>query len=307
MSENSKIEWTDHTFNSWLGCTKVFPGCDHCYAETRMDKRLHIVNWGAGQPRKRTSAANWREPIKWNARHEQFLAEHGRRQRVFCASLADVFDNEVDPEWRKDLWRLIWDTPNLDWLLLTKRIGNAKAMLNDFFEDGPLPNMWIGASIVNQEEADRDIPKLLDVPARVHFLSMEPLLAQVKLNACWLTDGCGFGNDSDPARSACLGCATNDRCAWPSQKLDWIIVGGESGPKARPMQTEWVQSLRDQCTGAGVPFFFKQWGEWLGPLQDGNPDHKVWELNATDQPVYIGKKAAGRMLDGRTWDELPNG
>lgn len=127
MSENSKIEWTDHTFNPFLGCTKVSPGCDHCYAENLMDTRLHKVVWGQHGKRVRTSAATWREPIRWNARHAEFFAAHGRRQRVFCASLADVFDNAVDPAWRGDLFRLIADTPNLDWLLLTKRIGKRAA------------------------------------------------------------------------------------------------------------------------------------------------------------------------------------
>nr|WP_290369612.1 DUF5131 family protein [Cupriavidus laharis] len=128
MSQNSKIEWTDHTFNPWSGCTKVSPGCDHCYAEAMMDTRLHQVQWGPGAQRRRTSVANWRKPLQWNRSHAEFFAQHGRRQRVFCASLADVFDNAVDPGWRLDLLQLIADTPNLDWLLLTKRIGNAHAM-----------------------------------------------------------------------------------------------------------------------------------------------------------------------------------
>ena len=183
MAKNSAIEWTDHTFNPWIGCTKVSPGCDHCYAEARMDSRLHVVQWGAGQPRKRTSAANWKEPLRWQREAADFRATYGRRQRVFCSSLADVFDNAVDPAWRADLFRLIEATPDLDWLLLTKRIGNAAQMM--FLARGGhlplLPNVWIGATIVNQEEADRDIPKLLAVPARVRFLSMEPLLGPVDL------------------------------------------------------------------------------------------------------------------------------
>ncbi|MGF6547187.1 protein gp37 [Paraburkholderia youngii] len=130
MSQNSKIEWTDHTFNSWEGCQKVGPGCDHCYAETRNARFAGgtPINWGPGAPRRRTSAANWRKPLQWNAQHDEFFAKHGRRQRVFCASLADVFDNEVDPLWRRDLFELIERTPDLDWLLLTKRIGNVSDM-----------------------------------------------------------------------------------------------------------------------------------------------------------------------------------
>jgi protein gp37 len=123
MSANSKIEWTDHTFNPWEGCQKVGPGCDNCYAEAR-NARFgggQAVNWGPGAPRRRTSIANWQKPLAWNRAHAAFLAEHGRRQRVFCASLADVFDNAVDPAWRADLFQLIEATPELDWLLLTKR------------------------------------------------------------------------------------------------------------------------------------------------------------------------------------------
>ncbi|MGF6851142.1 protein gp37 [Paraburkholderia sp. CI3] len=177
MSQNSKIEWTDHTFNSWEGCQKVGPGCDHCYAETRNARFSGgvAVNWGPGAPRRRTSPANWRKPIVWNAAHAEFFAAHGRRQRVFCASLTDVFDNAVDPTWRRDLFDLIAKTPNLDWLLLTKRVGNVMSMISETaqyrfdlncLEMPCLPdNVWLGATIVNQEEADRDIPKLLAVPA----------------------------------------------------------------------------------------------------------------------------------------------
>ncbi|MCW0072999.1 phage Gp37/Gp68 family protein, partial [Burkholderia pseudomallei] len=170
-------------FNPWEGCQKVGPGCDHCYAEARNARFAggSAVNWGPGAPRRRTSAANWRKPLAWNAAHEQFFAARGRRQRVFCSSLADVFDNAVYPMWRVDLFDLISNTPNLDWLLLTKRIGNARDMISSVLgsimrdeREWPWPHVWLGATIVNQAEADRDIPKLLAVPARVRFLSMEP-------------------------------------------------------------------------------------------------------------------------------------
>lgn len=321
MAENSKIEWTDHTFNPWIGCTKVSPGCDNCYAEHLMDKRMHTVQWGAGKERKRTSAANWSMPLKWNKQ----AAREGRRYRVFCASLADVFDNDVPAEWRADLFDLIRMTQNLDWLLLTKRIGNAHEMmlrsggyttyerpysdhdLSDRWKIAePLPNVWLGATIVNQEEADRDIQKLLRVPAAKRFLSIEPLLGPVNLYY-WLGANVLHELDGGP-------------------RLDWIIVGGESGARARPMHPDWARSLRDQCIGSGVPFFFKQWGEWA-PAQ--NIDHwtgtvdgawwvdRRWILSredlgrsdrySDDEPdLYrIGKKSAGRLLDDRTWDELP--
>ncbi len=272
MAENSKIEWTDHTFNPWEGCQKVGPGCDHCYAETR-NARFGggvAVNWGPGAPRRRTSAANWRKPIAWNAAHEAFFAEHGRRQRVFCASLADVFDNEVPAEWRRDLFELIAATPHLNWLLLTKRIGNvarlameagvASMLAGNGYRSGLPGNVWLGATVVNQAEADRDIPKLLAVPARVRFLSIEPMLGPINLHRIpdgHPTEGNGYTFSS-------LTGLWNWDCVeslpprpW-NQRINWVICGGESGHQARPMHPDWARSLRDQCAAAGVPFFMKQ-------------------------------------------------
>jgi protein gp37 len=316
MAENSAIEWTDHTFNPWIGCTKVSPGCEHCYAERDMAGRLKVVQWGPHGARMRTKPGNWAKPMAWNRRHDEFFAQHGRRQRVFCASLADVFDNAVDPQWRADLFALIAATPNLDWLLLTKRIGNVEHMLRDIrhgadeelslFDLMPLPNVWLGASIVNQTEADRDIPKLLAVPARVHFLSMEPLLGPVDLLATPAGD----------ILCRCEGCMTMTS----TTRVDWVIVGGESGPAARPMHPTWARALRDQCAAAGVPFLFKQWGEWL-PAIDGRsvtgkvlilegaaplPDKPQWHgFDSGQQTARVGKKAAGRKLDGVQHDGYP--
>lgn len=319
MAENTKIEWAHHTFNPWIGCTKVSPGCDHCYAEADFDKRRHIVQWGAGQTRKRTAPSTWSMPIKWNAEAERL----GIRYRVFCASLADVFDNEVEESWRLDLIWLIHKTPNLDWLLLTKRIGNAKSMLTEAIVQldpagewpVPLPNVWVGATITNQEEANRDIPKLLAVPAAKRFLSMEPLLGPVDLER----PRPGPDLDQGGGRMICQ--------PWLIQSgIDWVIVGGESGHQARPMYPDWARSLRDQCQRAGVPFLFKQWGEWTPgenvERERGTVDTAflfedgwhIYPLNLAtdyghidDQPdLYrVGKKAAGRHLDGRTWDEVP--
>ena len=306
MSENSKIEWTDHTFNPWEGCQKVSPGCDHCYAETRNARFAggRAVNWGPGAPRRRTSPANWRKPLAWNAAHAEFLGQHGRRQRVFCASLADVFDNAVDPAWRADLFALIAATPNLDWLLLTKRIGNVERMLGDIRHGAdeelsvldmmPLPNVWLGASIVNQAEADRDIPKLLAVPARVRFLSMEPLLGPVDFyasSAAWFERG-----DAPWVNGPIL------------QGIHWVIAGGESGPGARPVHPDWARSLRDQCAAAGVPFLFKQWGEWVPMMghAEGVPvrSEKFTHSDGTLMG-WAGKKAAGRLLEGVQYDGFP--
>jgi protein gp37 len=281
MAENSKIEWTDHTFNPWTGCTKVSPGCDHCYAEG-WAKRSGAVQWG-DSPRRRTTEANWRLPLKWNAQAER----EGRRFRVFCASLADVFDNAAPSAWRQALMSLIVSTPRLDWLLLTKRIGNAKRMLSDASmhdnllltandEYRPPANLWIGATIVNREELLRDAAKLKATPAAVRFWSVEPLL--------------------------------EDLGVIPRELMpDWVIVGGESGHGARPMSPDWARRLREQCAAAGVPFLFKQWGEWLPML--GQVEGVAVRQKTTTPDGWVmgwaGKKAAGRLLDDRTHDGFP--
>jgi len=201
-----------------------------------------LVVWGG--ERRRTSAGSWRLPLKWNAQAER----EGRRFRVFCASLADVFDKDVPAEWRDDLWRLIESTPNLDWLLLTKRVGNVVHQVwPRWMQAGWPANVWIGATVCNQAEADRDIPKLLEVPARVRFLSIEPMLGPINVglylsrtNMHGLRMMPGF-RDSLPG-------------------VDWVICGGESGPKARPMHISWARDLMRQCKAAGVPFLMKQLG-----------------------------------------------
>jgi len=340
MSENTKIEWADHTFNPWEGCQKVGPGCDHCYAEARNARFGKGVasNWGPGAPRRRTSEANWKLPEHWNAQAEAFQAQHGRRQRVFCASLADVFDNAVPTSWRMDLFELIANTPHLDWLLLTKRIGNVMPMCSgdSLMFDMICSRVWIGATIVNQAEADRDIPKLLAVPAAKRFLSMEPLLGPVNLTSITNrqpapTPGELRAVDPWAEHNALTGVGISsigfERAGGP--RVDWVIIGGESGRQARPMHPDWARSLRDQCEAAGLPFLFKQWGEWApvaespvhpeatrlpGNLcrvtRDGiTADHYVAISTNGGRRRYelqcVGKKAAGRLLDGRTWDGFP--
>lgn len=303
MGENTNIEWAHHTFNPWEGCTKVGPGCDHCYAETR-NKRFHGGNWGPGAPRRRTSPANWAKPRRWNTQ----AAEKGVRYRVFCASLADVFDNEVPAEWRADLFKLISETPNLDWLLLTKRIGNVAGMLPSYWDNG-WPNVWLGATVVNQKEADRDIPKLLGTPAAIRWLSMEPLLELVIITE-WLHRGDHDLATMDPMAASMLSASEEDGTGWVRPAVDWVIVGGESGTEARPMHPDWARSLRDQCRAAGVAFLFKQWGEWLPMLvqKEGVPirGNKHSFVDGTFMG-WAGKKSAGRLLDGRTWDQFPGG
>ncbi|RSV41509.1 phage Gp37/Gp68 family protein [Sphingomonas sp. ABOLE] len=335
MAENTKIEWAHHTFNPWIGCTKVGPGCDHCYAETLATSRLGVI-WGNEGERRRTAASTWKQPRRWNNR----AAARGVRERVFCASLADVFDNRADPAVRAELFQLIRETPQLDWLLVTKRIGNAAAMAE---AAGGMPeNVWLGATIVNQEEANRDIPKLLATPASVRFLSMEPLLGPVDLEVAWHGENalysecwgdCSWCKNGHPPLHNCAA-GRQSEADWMKARsgLDWVIVGGESGPGARPMHPDWARQLRQQCADAGVPFLFKQWGEWREwDDGNGNPEPEEVEddseyadmvyasairpaLISADGSVYsrdelpeevpcrlverVGKRVAGRLLDG---------
>jgi protein gp37 len=224
MGEKTGITWTDHTFNPWIGCARVSPGCERCYAETYGNR--FDVEWGVKAARRRTSASNWRQPLRWN---RQAKAD-GVRRKVFCASLADVFeDNAQLHQWRFDLFDLIGQCPDLDWLLLTKRIENVMEMIPlASMHNGTLPsNVWIGTTVENQQYADKRIPILLNVPAKIIFLSIEPMLGPID----HVLDG-----------------------------INWVICGGESGIDTRPMNPEWAQSLRDQCISSYVPFFFKQWG-----------------------------------------------
>jgi protein gp37 len=222
--ENSKIEWTDHTFSPWLGCTKVSDACTNCYAESWAKRTGHPELW-AGE-RRRTTAANWLQPIKWNRKAEA----EGVRRRVFCASLADVFDNQVPTFWREDLFKLIAATSHLDWLLLTKRPQNIAKMIPWGTRGLPWPNVWLGTTAENRDEMARRRGHLLSVPAAVHFLSCEPLLERI-----WL-----------PALDS----------YWAS--LNWVICGGESGGGARMMEESWARSLRDECREMGIAFFMKQ-------------------------------------------------
>lgn len=277
MGENSKIEWTDHTFNPWMGCTKVSPACDGCYAEALMDLRYGKVQWGPHGERVRTAPANWKQPIKW----DKAAAAAGTRPRVFCASLADVFDNQVPPEWRADLFALIRATPNLVWLLLTKRPQNIVKMVRDI-EGGLPPNAALGTSVEDQVRFDLNVPALrkakrLTCPAFV-FLSCEPLLSPLV----------GMLHD-----------------------IDWVIAGGETDQgqhKARPADPDWYRSLRDQCAAAGVAFHFKQWGEWAAAddyASEIQEDYDVRGLTSGNS-IRVGKKRAGRLLDGVAHDGFPS-
>ena len=306
--ENSHIPWTTHTFNPWEGCTMCSPGCFNCYALARNKRFADGANWGKGAPRRRTEPDNWKKPLKWNREAEA----SGERPRVFCASLADWLDDEVPIEWLADLLDLIRRTPNLDWLLLTKRPQNWEDRIEAVLriENHPDPrklaaqvetrgwliqwikkaanyggsapnNVWVGTTVEDQIRADERILILFTIPARMRFLSCEPLLGPVDLNkAAW---GQGKTRPSEEITSRML--APRGQKSWdhgftPLRAIDWVIAGGESGAGARPMDEAWALDLRDQCGAAGTVFHFKQWG---------GPDNK----------------ARGRLLAGELHDAVP--
>jgi protein gp37 len=282
MSDKTKIEWTQGTdgtpgasWSPWWGCTKVSRGCKHCYAEG-ISNRFSPGNWGPKGQRRFFGEAHWREPLRWDRAAERA----GVRRKVF-PSMCDVFEDRADlivP--RERFFNLVQRTPHLDWLVLTKRPENVRPMLNAIRDEveGAIRsllgcmeqyghihfrNIWIGASVEDQETADARIPHLLRVPAAVRFLSVEPLLAPVNL---------GLWRVAIPKHEE----------HWPTERVRnfWVIVGSESGPHARPMNEDWVRSIRDQCQEAGVPFFFKQ-------------------------KTVRGHKVSLPELDGRTWEEFP--
>lgn len=236
MGEKTEIAWCDSTHNEWIGCQKVSAGCDNCYAETLMDLRYHRVEWGQRKmlgitpsvgTRSRTSEANRRKPFSWQRQAPAFFAEHGRRRRVFCSSLSDVFDNQVPQEWRDDLWGTIEATPDLDWLLLTKRPENIRGMLVPSWGRCLPPNVWLGTTCEDQAAYDKRWPILRDIPAAVRFISYEPAIGPLMI----------MGREGKP---------------------DWLICGGESGSGYRDMPVEWAADIMNDCRAAHVPFFMKQ-------------------------------------------------
>jgi protein gp37 len=265
MGANTHIEWVDHTFNPWIGCTKLSPACDHCYAE-KIARRLFATGWGPSAARTFRPDAYWTSPLEWNRR----AIRRGRRESVFCGSMCDVFEGTAEqrPE-RERLWALIDATPQLDWKLLTKR-PNLIARLAPW-NRWPA-NVWTGCTVENQDWADRRLEHLMAVPSALRFVSVEPMLGELDLRA-HLGPGPG--------------------------KLNWVLCGGESGAGARGSAETvgWYRSLRDQCVRAGVPFFFKQWGRFrqvedtLVPLRGKNPDNLLdgerWEQHPRS-PAALG-------------------
>lgn len=272
MGKNSRIEWTNHTFNPWWGCTKVSAACKNCYAEA-WSKRVGQKVWGPKAERRVFGDHHWSDPIKWN---REAAALHQRR-RVFCASMADVFEDRRDLDrWRLRLWEMIVATPQLDWLLLTKR-PQLIARLAPWNENWP-SNVWLGTTVEDQDAANERLKYLAEIPATIRFISAEPLLGPLHLES------------------------------WLGSTINWVITGGESGPKARPSSPSWFRDLHGQCMAAEVPFHFKQWGDWM-PGQGVNlPAVRAKKASKAQDGTMmfrVGKKMAGRTLDGTTWDGLP--
>lgn len=287
MSTSTRIEWTDHTFNPWWGCSRVSPACRFCYADGVATRWGHEL-WRRKGPRRMLSESSWRNPLKWNRAAESA----GQPAKVFCASMADVFEihplAEINAQLdvaRARLWSLTEQTPWLIWQLLTKRPENV-ATLTPWEKEWPA-NLWLGTSVEDNRRATERLPILLDTKAQTRFLSCEPLLEDLDLSP-WLT--------------------TSTR-----RRPEWVIAGGESGSQARPMHPDWAHSLRDQCQDADIPFFFKQWGAWVpagqGIGQFRPPERLIGppmdEMGHRQIVRRVGKGQAGRELDGQTWDEFP--
>lgn len=298
----TKIEWCDSTANYWRGCTEVSKeesgggGCDNCYAEA-MNNWLHGgENWGPGAPRHKYDTTS-RIVRSWQRQASKFAQEHGRRRRVFVNSTADTFDNEVEQAWREEIWNDICACPDLLFMVLTKRIGNARDMLPADWGDG-YQNVMLLATVVNQREADRDVPKLLGLPARWHGISVEPQLGPIDLSTLTTV------KERQRVAALIANGSSAERMRPMLEMLSMVIDGGESGRRARPSHPAWFRSMRDQCSAAGTAYLHKQNGEWASVSKVAGPGrHHPFPDGATMRRV--GKEAAGRMLDGREHTAFP--
>lgn len=337
----TKIEWTGtklptgtilpgYTFNGWIGCSKISAGCKNCYAERDMDHRFGRVKWGEHGTRQVTAPAYWAKPLQWNKQ----AAAAGWRRKVFAFSLADWLeerDELIHP--RALLLELIAATPWLDWLLLSKRVEGwedriteiseynligAAEIANRWLDGKPPANVWLGTSAEDQDTADHRFPRLLEVPAVLHFVSLEPLLGAIDFQL--VRDLEGFETVYDTLRGVL---SANGQLHLPMPSIKWVIAGGESGPRARPTHLLHAQHLRDQCVAAGVPFFWKQWGEWQsGPIVPDQhfgggakvklsgcsvavDSNRVRRLDDQHAAVWLGRDRAGHHLEGTEWRQWP--
>lgn len=332
MGEHSAIEWTNATVNFWWGCTKVGPGCDHCYAEA-LSTRFGESIWGQGAPRRKIKGAIGlihrldNDYADWAADHEcRLLGPHDTlRRRVFIQSMSDLFDLEVPLEWFAEAWKHILACNRIDIQIVTKRVSAIEKRLAAIGYEGWPSHVGLIATVCNQDEAERDVPRLLDIKTARDIpwvgLSIEPLLGAIDLTRIPLK---GVLDPFD-ALAGSTWCRLSDGTRFVAAPkghfrknfLDWIIVGGESGRNARPMHPEWACTLRDQCAKAGVPFLFKQWGEWAWAPDDLNfKDALAWgrgqfgslpfEHHSCGRTAFrAGKKRAGRLLEGLEHNGFP--
>lgn len=291
MGETTGIAWCDHTFNPWRGCTKVSAGCEHCYAETLSKRNPGVLGvWGPAGSRAVGVDSYWRQPVRWEAAWRK----KKRAGRVFCLSLGDVFEAHRDlPPLRERLGALILATPHLDWLLLTKRPERWREAKHELWSHLPAfpHNVWLGVSVEDQATADERIPLLLQAPAAVRFVSYEPALGPVSMRPSWLA---GYDYDGP-------GCSVTSK-----PRLDWVIVGGESGPGARRFDPEWGRAMIEACKAADVACFMKQvgsnpkgWGDFDGVrLNRGISDRKGGDPEEWDEDLRVREFPEAKAVTG---------
>lgn len=329
----TRIEWTEYSWNPVTGCTPISEGCQNCYARRMANRLRGRCGYPADDPFLVTlHPERLEEPLKWR-----------NPRRVFVCSMGDLFHENVPFEYIAKVWQTMNNAEQHTFLVLTKRPKRMKEFLSRLgwythdretnpaeavLDEGgkyTLPNVWLGVTAENQQRADERIPILLQIPAAVRFVSVEPMLGQVDLSkwlgGTWYCETCECIVDPEfvPFSEIHYPCE-NYLDFIPG--IDWVICGGESGHGARPMHPEWVRSLKDQCQEAGVPFFFKQWGEWFPrdqwewnpelilpddeyAFRDGSGTHVFESIDGLCPVHRVGKKAAGRILDGQIWDEMP--
>lgn len=321
MSDNTKIEWTDATWNPITGCSVVSAGCKHCYAMKLAGTRLQHHPSRAGLTVDTKNGPVWTGEVRLN---EQWLDQPLRWKRprmIFVCAHADLFHESVPDDWIDLVFSAMELSPQHIFQVLTKRAGRMRDYINSrAWKDYPLPNVWLGVSVEDQDAADERIPLLLDTPAAVRWVSAEPLLGPVDASRyMWPVHARWPAKYKSPDEAKAAG----EKVTYHRQGLvgawrrfiDWVVVGGESGPKARPMHPDWARSLRDQCAEAGVPLLFKQFGEWApetAVTDDGSPFADSFRRNSEchicdggERVFRVGKKRAGRLLDGVQHDGYP--
>ena len=309
MGEKTGIEWADSTANLWMGCTKISPACDNCYAERDFAEFHKMVEWGPHGDR-RYVKAGWSLIEKMNrkaAKNNGVDPELGRKRRIFVNSLSDFFDNHksILPEWRKRAFEIFEACDNVIIMLVTKRPENIAKMVPSHWMERWPDHVWLMVTTEDQIRADHRCSILKTIPAKVKAVSVEPMLGPVDL-AEWLPWGCTAPH---------CPCKTESECM--EHGINWVVIGGESGPNARPTNPAWVYALVEQCRQANVPVVFKQWGEWFpygGIDAEGHQNSRtmgekpgVWHQwpDGEGFSVRIGKKQAGRYVDGELLDGYP--